>query len=247
MTEPQRLSPRDVLVDESLQPRAGELDRNHVEALKTSPESWPPLRVATDGQDYLLIDGFHRLAAALSLGLPTVPIEIVSLPEDGDLLGLAFDLNARHGRPLSLSDRKAFARQLLRRKPRPSDREIGRRCGLSHATVAALRREPDKRSARRQREPGEMPAENAMARVAALVKPQGGQRRIASYLQRLAVALNDQYELGAWQTAEGGASACRAVLGERDATELAWELGPAALNVVAVARRLGYDPSARKD
>ncbi len=69
------------------------------------------------------------------------------------------------------------------------------------------------------------------------------QRRIARYLERLAVALEDQRRLKGWETNEEAAEACRETLGEEQAGELARELGSGARNVLRVAVALGYDES----
>lgn len=101
-----------ILVDPALQPRVGGLDAAHIAALKENPEAWPPLVVVERG-GYLLVDGFHRYAAAQNVGLETVPVEVREMPADGDLHALAFALNAAHGRPLTLADRRGEAERLL--------------------------------------------------------------------------------------------------------------------------------------
>lgn len=131
----------DITVDATFQPRIDGVDLNHVRSLEAVAETWPPLKVVSHGDGYLLVDGFHRFAAAQNLGLETVTVEILDPPEDGDLLGLAFALNAVHGRPLTLSDRRAFANRLLKAHPDWSDREIGRRCGLVQPTIARIRQD----------------------------------------------------------------------------------------------------------
>ncbi|HUY03947.1 MAG TPA: ParB/RepB/Spo0J family partition protein, partial [Rhodocyclaceae bacterium] len=102
-----------ILADPHMQPRVDGLDLEHVRALEAVAEAWPPLKVVRQDDRYLLVDGFHRFAAAQNLGLETVPVLVLDPPEDGDLHGLAFSLNAAHGRPLNLSDRRAFAARLL--------------------------------------------------------------------------------------------------------------------------------------
>lgn len=138
---PQQVSCSQVTADPAFQPRTDGLDLSHVQTLETVPDAWPPLRVVQDGDRFILVDGFHRFAAAQNLGLETLPVEILDRPADGDLFSLAFALNAAHGRPLNLSDRRAFSARLLRASPEMSDREIGRRAGLAQPTVAKVRRD----------------------------------------------------------------------------------------------------------
>jgi len=242
-----------IIVDPSLQPRIGGIDPDHVAALQAVHESWPPLVVVQSDGRTILIDGFHRFAAAQNLGLDTVPVAVVPLPEDGDLHALAFALNAAHGRPLSLADRRAHAERLLGRHPEWADREIGRRCGLSSNTVGGIRATLEQSAQiertdtrigasgytytvgtnAKERPPGALPdvgvGEQVREIAGRLFTPaeRQGQRRIALYLQRVAVALDDQYRLDGWETAEDAAEACRLVLGEERAAALAEQLGGA--------------------
>lgn len=253
-----------------LQPRVAGLDEGHVRTLQEAPESWQPLVVVQQGNGYVLEDGFHRYAAAQNLELTTVPVRIVPPPADGDLRGLAFTLNASHGRPLSLADRRAEAERLLRLRPEVSNLEVSRRVGLSPTTVAAIRARLEETAsispttervgADGSRYPvgptapgraaGQLPAVtlgtsvgNALGR---LITPgeRAQQRRIVQYLERLAVALEDQLDLEGWETAEDAAGACRLVLGEDKAALFGERLGLASASVLEVALALGFDDEA---
>ncbi len=249
---------RELEVDLSLQPRVGGTDPSHVQALEEAHEGWPPLKVVRQDGRYLLVDGFHRLEAARNLGLEVIPVEVLEAPQDGDLRALAFSLNAQHGRPLSLADRRAFAERLLRNRPYLADREIGRRCGLSGNTVGAIRERLEEsaqieQTAERvgrggyrhtiERRAGELPDSDPSEAITELFKPQERrqQKRIARYLERLAIALDDQYRLGGWETHEDAAEACRKALGGERAAELAQRLGNGAHNVLMAAVALGYE------
>ncbi len=256
----------EISIDADIQPRVGGLDADHVRALEETPEAWPPVVAVLRDGAYVLVDGFHRFAAAQNLELEAVPVRVIDLPVDGDLHSLAFALNAEHGRPLSLTDRRAFAERLLRAHPEVSNMEVSRRAGLSPTTVAGIR---DALEARAMIEPaprrigadgsvytvgsdgskraaGELPAPGIGAMVSDVVgrvftsTERRQQRRIAQYLTRLAIALADQYELDGWETPDSAADACRMVLGEEAATELGSRLGPACRNVLHLAMALGF-------
>lgn len=256
-----------ITIDPALQPRVEGIDPDHVHTLEAVPDTWPPLIViAWDGQ-HVLVDGFHRYAAAQNLGLETVPVEIREPPPDGDLHALAFALNAAHGRPLSLTDRRQEATRLLQNHPEWADREVGRRCGLAQPTVARLRYEletsaqieqTDVRVGRggytytvgtnaKQRPSGGLPDEGIGERVSDMVgrvftsDERRQQRRIAGYFRRLAVALEDGDDLDGWEAATDAADACRLVLGGEGAADLGDRLGRASRNVLNVAIALGYD------
>jgi ParB-like chromosome segregation protein Spo0J len=250
-----------ILVDPTLQPRVGGLDTDHVNALQENPAAWPPLVVVERG-GYILVDGFHRYAAAQNLGLESIPVAIHELPSDGDLRALAFALNARHGRPLTLADRRAEAERLLSENAAVSNLEVSRLTALSPSTVASVREQLEAKAtipATEQRvnrsgvtytppsvrSPGELPSEQeSLTDRLFTAKERREQRRLAHYLERLAVALEDADDFASWQTADDAAEACRDVFGDEDALALAERLGPAASNVLDVAEALGYEQPA---
>jgi ParB-like chromosome segregation protein Spo0J len=128
----------EIFPDDGYQPRLRGLEEKHVRLLLTSdPGTWPPLEVTPEDDGYAIIDGAHRYEAARRLGLKDLPCQVK--PSAG--YSEAFEANIRHDLPLSLEDRKAYAKWLYEyERPngeRLSYREIGRRCGLSHHTVKA--------------------------------------------------------------------------------------------------------------
>jgi ParB-like chromosome segregation protein Spo0J len=112
------------------------LDRAHVLRLAETSDEWPPLLV--NRSDLAVIDGWHRLAAAIQLGLDTIAVEFFDGSETDSLVE-ALRRNASHGLPLTLSERKSAAGQLLATRPEWSDRGIGKLCGLAPGTVKAVR------------------------------------------------------------------------------------------------------------
>jgi len=255
-----------ITTDVALQPRVEGIDPDHVRVLEDVHDTWPPLVVVDDDGGYVLVDGFHRYAAAQNLGLETVTVDVVDMPADGDLKALAFALNARHGRPLSLTDRRQEATRRLQDHPDWADREIGRRCGLAQPTIAKLRadleaaaqiEQTDVRVGRggytyavgtnsKQRPAGELPNEGVGERVSGAVgrlftsDERRQQRRIAGYFRRLAIALEDGDDVDGWVTDAEAATVCRLVLGDEHAAELGDRLGRTSRNVLNVAIALGY-------
>ncbi|MGH6678173.1 MAG: ParB N-terminal domain-containing protein [Bradyrhizobium sp.] len=252
---------REIICDPDLQPRVAGIDADHVRQLEGIAETWPPLKVVKRGERYVLVDGFHRLAAAQNLGLKQVQAELMEVPADGDLASLAFALNAAHGKPLTLSDRRAFAARLLRKHPDLSDRETGRRAGLVQPTIAKIRQDLEQQSAippaekRKGRDGRNYPANPGSARKvelsdaiasmataverATLPAERIAQRELARYLLRVADVIAEQDALTGFATIEAAATACRAALGDERAEQLASRLGWAARNIVTVAEALG--------
>lgn len=179
--------------DEALQPRLGGLAEAHIRALIDCPESWPAIVVAREGDRLVLLDGFHRLAAAKRRGLEKISVRVVDAPVDGDYLRIAFELNAAHGKPLSLRDRKAYAAHLLQQQPNLADREIGRRTGLNHETIGALRNCASSSYAAAERKPGEIAEDVGLFDPIRFAKATRAQKAVAGYLQRLLQGLEDPY------------------------------------------------------
>lgn len=246
-------------VDPDIQPRTSGLDASHVRTLEEGPDAWDPITVIADGVRYTLIDGAHRLAAAQNLELETIRVQVVPVPPDGDLHALSFDLNAKHGRPLTLADRRAFAGRMLAKDPHASNMEASRRTGLSPTTVQSIRERMEAgdeipvaatRIGRDGatypiREPGALPEPGLMDSAKNLLSSaeRRNQRRIVQYLVRLAAALEDQFDIAGWQTHGDATDACVAVLGDEEAETLGARLGPGASNVLQVAQLLGYEES----
>jgi len=255
-----KLSTDRIVVDPDLQPRVGGLDPDHVRLLQECPEAWPPLVVVEDG-GYLLVDGFHRYAAAQNLGIEVLVADVREMPADGDLRALAFILNTAHGRPLTLADRRTEAGRLLTADPVVSNLEVARRTALSPTTVAAIREQleaaesiptTDERVSRSgvtyappsPRQSGQLPADKEPLGALFTSKERREQRRLVRYFERLSVSLDDGDDFENWQTADDAAVACTAVLGAEDAAELAERLGRTATNVLDVAEALGYGSEA---
>ncbi len=143
--------------DERYQPRLNGLNGRHLALLLASdPAAWPPLVVSPhrDG-GYRVVVGFHRFEAARRLGLDRIGCVVV----EGAGYREAFEANLSHGLPLSIEDRKEYARWLhhdgVTSGQSVSYREIGRRTGLSDKTVkTAIEGDAENpQSDRRQRDP----------------------------------------------------------------------------------------------
>jgi ParB-like chromosome segregation protein Spo0J len=89
-----------IVFDATLQPRQEiEPDEEWIQRLiEAGPDAWPPILVFDGDVDFLVLDGRHRFLAAARRGLADVAATIVPMPEDGDLRGLAYRLNRKHGK-----------------------------------------------------------------------------------------------------------------------------------------------------
>ena len=255
-----------IIADFCNQPRIEGLDEAYVREIEPIVELTPPVAVFEDETTgrFMLLDGFHRYAACQNRGLASIQAIVLDPPPDGDWRGLAFARLASHGRPAQNADRRAEGERLLRLFPFLSDREIARRVGMTQPTIARIREDLESKqqiASTNQRvgadgktytvvrqEPkravGELPPESEPL-LDRLFRSdeQRAQRKLARYLQRLSIALDDGFDFENWGTADEAAAACRAVFDQEQLDALAATLGAASANVADVAVELGYVPN----
>lgn len=111
-------------------------------AVEELPWPFPDVIVFYDGENHWLGDGFHRVNAAKQAEYHQVSAE-VRQGTRRDAVLFAVGANATHGLRRSQADKRRAIETLLRDDEwgRWSDREIARRCNVSHPTVAAIRAE----------------------------------------------------------------------------------------------------------
>ena len=114
------------------------MDEGHVALLTETEGQWPPIVVW--GDECVVVDGAHRVAAARRLGYRQVAAVRFEGTRDEAYLE-SVRQNVSHGLPLRVGDRRRAAVRVLTR-----DMEIGLiarvawLCGLSGKTVARVRR-----------------------------------------------------------------------------------------------------------
>lgn len=118
-------------------PRTTGENAEHVELLAASQDDLPPIIVHRPTMR--VVDGAHRLRAAVLCGRETIAVRFVDGTET-DAFVLAVRLNVAHGLPLSLADRKRAAGRIITSHPMWSDRMIASVAGISAKTVAELRK-----------------------------------------------------------------------------------------------------------
>ncbi|MDQ2877154.1 MAG: ParB N-terminal domain-containing protein, partial [Actinomycetota bacterium] len=121
----------------TVSPRLAGANEGHARALAEMDEL-PPILV--DRQTMRIIDGVHRVRAAVLRGQTTINAIFAEGHAD-DLFLLAVTLNTRHGLPLSLADRKAAALRIVSSRPDWSDHAIADAAGLAATTIAGIRRQ----------------------------------------------------------------------------------------------------------
>ncbi|MGY4927215.1 ParB/RepB/Spo0J family partition protein [Streptomyces sp. 900105755] len=112
-------------------------DQEHVARLAEIDGPLPAILVRRS--DLSVIDGMHRLLAALIRGQESIEVEFFEGSADAAFLR-AVEANIAHGLPLSQADRRAAATRIIASHPQMSDRAIARASGLGAKAVAAIRR-----------------------------------------------------------------------------------------------------------
>lgn len=124
-------------------PRLDGVDVRHVDSLAEIGDGLPPILVQRSTMG--VIDGMHRLSAARAAGHATIRARLIDCDDEEAFL-LAVAANVRHGRPLTLAERRAAAARVMQMRPDASDRWIAELAGLAAKTVASIRREPGRGS-----------------------------------------------------------------------------------------------------
>lgn len=117
-------------------PRLGGADEDHVRVLAEAGDSLPPITVHRSSMR--VIDGTHRVRAALLNGRTTIQARMVDCDE-GAAYVLAVKANVTHGLPLSRSDRSVAAARIIMTHPQWSDRAVAAAVGLSDKTISRIR------------------------------------------------------------------------------------------------------------
>ncbi|WP_330333186.1 transcriptional regulator [Streptomyces sp. NBC_00536] len=118
-------------------PRSEGPDQEHVARLSEVEGPLPPILVRRS--DMRVIDGMHRLLAALIRGQGTIDVEFFEGTAEEAFLR-AVQANITHGLPLSQTDRRVAATRIIESHPQMSDRAIARASGIGAKAVATIRR-----------------------------------------------------------------------------------------------------------
>ncbi|NJO82404.1 MAG: ParB N-terminal domain-containing protein [Blastochloris sp.] len=102
--------------------------------------TFPAVEVFYDGTTYWLVDGFHRLTAAVQSGWTTFPAQIRQGTQ-ADAQWYSFGVNATHGLHRSAADKRRAVESALRHPyaVTKSNRELARHCQVDEKTVRTIR------------------------------------------------------------------------------------------------------------
>lgn len=132
-----------IRLDGGTQIRVGinvDVTQEYAEAMLAG-DKFPPVVVFFDGTDYWLADGFHRVMAAQALDFPEIAADVREGTKRDAVLFSA-GANATHGLRRTNQDKRAAVRRLLEDEEwaQWSDREIARRCAVTHPFVSEVRK-----------------------------------------------------------------------------------------------------------
>jgi ParB-like chromosome segregation protein Spo0J len=132
-------------------PRLAGEDEGHTRRLAEIETELPPILVHRSTMR--VIDGMHRLRAAMADGRQEIRVRFFDGDEDDAFLHAVRE-NVTHGLPLTLDDRRAAAQRIIATSPNMSDRAIGRNTGLSDKTISAIRERSSAESAQSSKRVG---------------------------------------------------------------------------------------------
>jgi hypothetical protein len=135
---------RELPVDDLvLDPRLNLRDRLDQDTVERYMDSWdrlPPVTVYEVDGRWLLADGVHRHAAAVTLGKRTIKSEVVAGTFD-EALDFVAGANLHHGLPLTRAERRRAIEVKLRLHHEWSDRHLAEELGVGRELVAKIRRQ----------------------------------------------------------------------------------------------------------
>jgi hypothetical protein len=106
----------------------------------SATNKFPPVVVFKTDDAFILVDGFHRVAAAHKRKFADILAEIHEGTMD-DALTFALAQNQAHGLRRTNADKRHAAELALKRWPQSSDREIARKCGVSDPFIGEVRKQ----------------------------------------------------------------------------------------------------------
>ena len=113
------------------------LNQEHVETLVLSdPLEWPPLLVTKTNAGYVILDGYHRKAAAIAKKLTDVKVNCKSFKAQNDVIEATFQANLKHGLKSSAATRSDYAWWLHTTYPHMEQKEIAERVGITQPSVS---------------------------------------------------------------------------------------------------------------
>lgn len=130
-----------ICFDDSLQVRA-KTDRQVVDEyldLMLEGHRFPAVDVFREGDQFLIADGHHRIAAAKKAGFSMFPARVHAGGRMAALLW-AFKSNTEHGLKLTNADKQRKVRLALATYPRASNNQIAEMCAVSEGSVRNARR-----------------------------------------------------------------------------------------------------------
>jgi ParB-like chromosome segregation protein Spo0J len=234
-------------------PRLAGQSKEHVARLAEIDDPLPPILV--DPTTMRVIDGAHRLMAAILRGSETIEVEFFEgRSADAFLHGVL--ANITHGYPLSRADRRAAAKRILVSHPHLSDRAIAQIAGLGAKTVATLReRAGDQRpvEARTGRDGRTRPLNGAPGRLRAaeliVQRPHASLRELARVAGVSPATVSDvrkRLDAGLEPVAARHTPGSRVALPVRRAAEPAEPAVMTLNNVASLLSKLSRDPSLRQ-
>lgn len=116
----------------------GELDKQLISEYQETLDVMPPVTIYDTERGYILVDGFHRLAAAKQKELDEINADIKQGSVQ-DALAFACIANLKHGKQLTSQERQNAIRQYIKLNVGKSNRLIAEDVGCDEKTIRIYR------------------------------------------------------------------------------------------------------------
>lgn len=110
--KPKKINIDDIVINLELMPRE-ELDKDLVETYAESIEVLPPITLTKVGDEWVLVDGTHRLEAHKLKGLSEIEYIEIKTKDDREIMEEAVKANSIHGKQLSMKEKKKMTIKLF--------------------------------------------------------------------------------------------------------------------------------------
>jgi hypothetical protein len=125
-----------LVVVDSWNIRADALCKGRVASYTETYDDLPPVTVANISGKLYLVDGWHRMAAALTLGKPEIVVNVdESLTTEADARIAAFKANVKHGVFLTNDQKQRWFHAVKELRPQWTQEQWGEALGVRHTTI----------------------------------------------------------------------------------------------------------------
>lgn len=109
-------------------------------------DNFPAIIIAQIDNDWVVVDGNHRLVSYLGASKPTIPVYMLRDVDTQTIVLMTFEANATHGLPTSKKERLRHAIYLIDNNAQHKDAAAALNLNVSDVTLAYAKEQADRRA-----------------------------------------------------------------------------------------------------